>query len=177
MLLQAITLFNTSVLTFLTVGLSQVLSDTLPALSGQVSKAALSGQVQPPGLCVCSSSRIRSHPLSSLSWQCVVLQMLAHLHHRCQNRCHGVGPHKIRPLVQAGAILCSRSRGGRLDEEGWVLQAVRACAYAPPLRASHHSHIGQGAHASCGRHWHYSIQHARVRADVLSRGEVWFSCR
>jgi len=56
------------------------------------------------------------------------------LHHRCQNRCHGVGPHKMRPLVQAGAVLCSRSRGGRLDEEGWVLQAVRACASGPTPR-------------------------------------------
>jgi hypothetical protein len=32
-----------------------------------ISKTALSGQVQLPGLCVCLTTRIQSHPLSSLS--------------------------------------------------------------------------------------------------------------
>jgi hypothetical protein len=32
--------------------------------------------------------------------------------------------------------------------------------------------LTQDAHASCGRHRHYSIQHARVQAGVSSRGKV-----
>ena len=63
----------------------------------------------------------------------------------------------------------------RKAESCRLYELAEPCAYAPPLRASHHSHIGQawqGGHASCWRHQHCSIQHARVRADVLSRGQV-----
>ena len=75
--------------------------------------------------------------------------MLAALHYCCPNRCHGVSQHIVRPSVQAGAVLCSWSRNGWLNDEGWDLQAVWARAQAPPLRAPHHSHIGQGAHGPC----------------------------
>ena len=96
--------------------------------------------------------------------------MLAALHYCCPNRCHGVSLHKVCPSVQAGAVLCAWSRGRWLDDEGWDLQAVQACTQAQPLRAPHHTHIGQGA-----QRIQWSVREAQARfrsASAATSGHI-----
>ena len=97
--------------------------------------------------CVCSTTGIWSLPVPSL-WQgrCLLLftivvwsDVMASVSIKMRRR----------PSIQSGAVLCAWSRGGWQEDEGWDLQAVRARAQTPPLRAPHHSQIGQGAHGPC----------------------------
>jgi hypothetical protein len=105
MLLQAITLFYKSVLTFLTVGLSQVLSDTLHHIDHRTTCFLFRVAIL---LCFRFEETIRAEGMT-----------LKLLERRLNNNFEPYkgedgqifrGEHS-RPLVQAGSVLCSRSRG------------------------------------------------------------------
>ena len=80
------------------------------------------------------------------------------------------------------ALLSKLEQYGAPDPEpdDWMRKAETCRLYqlAPTPRlslcqcASHHSHIGQGAHGPCWKHRLYSVQHARARARILSRRKV-----